>query len=355
MTIVQYKCPNCSAPLQWGAEKQIFCCEYCDSEFTKEQLKLAFPDIENMSLEQTEEEKKQTDEFSDGTSLFICESCGAEIIADENTAATFCYYCHNPTILKGRLSGEYKPSHVIPFAVTREKAVKLFKDWCSKRWFLPKDFKSEQQLEKMAGVYIPFWLADCKTDAKIEAVGRRIRTWQSGDMQYTNTREYLVKRSAVVDYVKVPADGSSKAEDALMEAIEPFDYKKLEPFSMSYLSGYLAEKYDIKNTDVLPRIRDRVVRDSESLLMQSINYSSVSLRNKDIKLIKTDWHYTLLPVWFMTYKHGGKSYYFSINGQTGKLAGTPPFDTKKGVLVSLGAGFAVALIISLILVLGGIM
>ena len=56
------------------------------------------------------------------------ESCGAEIISDSNTAAAFCYYCHNPVILKGRVDGMYKPSMVLPFDFDRDKAVDFYKN-----------------------------------------------------------------------------------------------------------------------------------------------------------------------------------------------------------------------------------
>ena len=44
---------------------------------------------------------------------------------------------------------------------------------------------------------------------------------------------------------KIPADGSSKMDDAYMDAIEPFDYSGLVDFDAAYLSGYLADKYDV--------------------------------------------------------------------------------------------------------------
>ena len=66
---------------------------------------------------------------------------GAQIIADETTSATFCYYCHNPVVLAGRLKGNYKPAYVLPFAVQRDAAEKEFRAWCRKRWFLPSDFQ----------------------------------------------------------------------------------------------------------------------------------------------------------------------------------------------------------------------
>ncbi len=354
MSVVQYKCPNCGGPLEWGAEAQKFTCEFCGSNFTHEQLELAFPDLENAPLDENVAEISDANtEFTEHTSLYRCNSCGAEIIAEDTTAATFCYYCHNPTILEGRLSGDFKPSAVIPFKFNRDTAQQKFKDWCKKRWFLPSDFKSQQQLEKIAGVYIPFWLADCKLDADITALAKNVRSWRSGDTQYTETKEYQVHRNGVVDFEKIPADASQKAENELMDAIEPFNYNELIPFSMSYLSGYLAEKYDVDKLAVLPRIKARAEAAAEEKLRSTIvGYSSVTITSRRINVIRTDWKYTLLPVWFMTYKHNGKSFYFAINGQTGKLSGTPPISYPK--VLAFCSGLAVLLGIIGFFIGGGI-
>ena len=52
----------------------------------------------------------------------------------------------------------------------------------------------------------------------------------------------------------------------------------------------------------------------------------------------TDWQYMMLPVWFMTYKYKGDMYEFAINGQTGKIAGTPPLARRKLRLFCAGIG-----------------
>ena len=52
----------------------------------------------------------------------------------------------------------------------------------------------------------------------------------------------------------------------------------------------------------------------------------------------------MLPVWFMSYKYNNKVYEFAINGQTGKLAGTPPLSKAKLALFSCSIGAAVSII-----------
>ena len=327
MESVEYKCPNCCADLKFSPTTQKLECEYCDSSFTIEEIKRICAATEN-SIPAENVQAQQ--EFEDHTNLYHCKSCGAEIMADDQQTATFCYYCHNPVILSGKMSGEYSPRKVIGFKLTREKAVEIFKGWVKKRKFVPTDFKSQQQIEKITGLYVPFWLADCNIDIDYQGDGTTSRSWVSGDYRYTETNVYRLIRTGRVVTQGIPADGESKIEDALMEAIEPYDYNELRDFSMSYLSGFYADKFDVDRSAVFPRIKERATKACMDILNESLaGYSAVAPRNDQLSFTNTEWHYILLPVWFMTYNYKGKIYEFAINGQTGKLAGTPPLSKGK--------------------------
>ena len=172
MNTVQYKCPNCGGELKFDPGKQQFGCEYCRSLFSEAEIKQVCKENEETDLSRSPEELQQEQEFAEHSNLYECGSCGAQVVADDNTAAAFCYYCHNPVILKGRLSGEYKPGKVLPFKITKEEALHIFSGWCKKRWFLPRAFKEKQNLEKITGLYVPFWVADCNVHADLNAIGK---------------------------------------------------------------------------------------------------------------------------------------------------------------------------------------
>ncbi len=340
---IEYKCPNCNADLKFNPDTQKLDCEFCMSSFTIDEVKNACAEAENSIPDEVLEEERQ--EFEEHTNLYHCKSCGAEIMADDQQTALFCYYCHNPVILSGKMGGKYRPSKVIGFKLNRDKAVKLFKSWVAKRRFVPDDFKSEQQVEKITGLYVPFWVADCKIKANYHATGKKIRSWSTGNYRYTETKEFRVDRCADVVMQGIPADGETKIDDLLMESIEPYDYKELQPFSMSYLSGFFADKYDVDEAGVFPRIRDRATAASRKVITDSVTgYNSVVVMSEHYDILKTDWSYIMLPVWFMTYRYNDQIYEFAINGQTGKLAGTPPLNKKKlfRFCTILGAGLSVA-------------
>ena len=344
MESLAYKCPNCSADLKFDAAAQSFSCEFCSSSFTKAEMdEIAKQQEALASAERPEEEVKTDEEFAEHTSVYSCDSCGATIMADDNTAATFCYYCHNPVILRGRVSGEYRPSYVLPFQIDRDQAVGHFKEWCRKHKFLPGDFLSDSQQEKITGLYVPFWVTDCNLNAEMDALGKKVRSWTSGSYHYTETREFALARKAKVVLRGLPADGASHIDDDLMEAVEPFDYQQVVPFAMQYLSGFLAERYDMNMAAMFPRIQKRAVQASDTLLRSSMKgYTSVSVTRSDIKVMSTNWDYMLLPVWFMTYKYRGKIYEFALNGQTAKFVGEPPVSIPRllGFAAGIGALFA---------------
>ncbi|MCL2036388.1 MAG: hypothetical protein FWG83_03260 [Oscillospiraceae bacterium] len=345
MEVVQYKCPNCSANLEFQAASQDFGCKFCDSAFSSEQLKEIYPQKEEHVLDQTEppktaEELEQEAQFAEYSALYNCPSCGAAVVTENNTtSATKCVYCLSPVILTGRLSGEYKPSKLIPFKITIEQAESKFAEFCNKRWFLPKGFRDGAKLHEMTAIYVPYWISNCRTSGGITANCKKIRTWIAGEYKYTETKEYIAVRDGSMKFDGIPHDASTRADDVLMECIEPFDYKDTTDFKMSYLSGYIAEKYDVTKEEVYPRVKERAVSGSTDVMKQSIvGYNSVNITTNTIDIVQNKWEHFLLPVWFMTYKHKDEFYYFAINGQTGKFAGNLPIVWGK---VALAAGIAV--------------
>ncbi len=338
---ITFKCPNCGANIEFDIFTQSFTCRYCGSAFTQEQIEDIYPTEEHLkeTLEEkvpTEEQLKEAERFEEETNLHTCPSCGAEIISDNrDTASTYCHYCNSVISIAGRLSGKYKPDKIIPFKKTKEDAIEGFKLWTHKKFFLPKGFKDNKILEEIRGIYVPFWLADCCVDGELVVIGKNSSSVRKGDYRITTTIEHYVVRKGSIIYRGVPADGSSRANDLLMENIEPFNYNELVDFSMSYLAGHTAEKYDIDKDMILPRISQRTAAAAEAAFKKTITgYSSLVTKSSNFRISHINWDYALLPMWFLSYKYKDKYYHFAMNGQTGKFAGDLPLDKLKLGLVT---------------------
>ncbi|WP_147535759.1 hypothetical protein [Bacillus marasmi] len=327
MGVIVYKCINCGGPLAFKAESQNWTCDYCMSKFSEQDVRNFIHNEQSVTEASASSNtlQEQDQEFHEKAMGYSCESCGAEIVTDETTVATFCYYCHNPTIIPRRLEGEYRPEKVIPFKFNRDKATEIFKAWCKKKPLLSKKFTSTSELEKLSGIYVPFWLFDCQSNGEVSGEATIVRSYTSGDTRYTETKYYHILREGKAIFQDVPADGSKKMDDELMSILEPYDYKDLTDFSMSYLSGFLAEKYDMDQNDVYNRVSKIIRNNMTSLLRDTIQgYSSVTVSSSDIKLKQVEATYVLLPVWMFTYQFNGKTYMFAMNGQTGKISGKLP-------------------------------
>ena len=119
-TTVTYQCPNCGAGLIFDAEKGRFVCEFCLSDFGKNELDAAG------SAERAKEREAQDEAFREQMRAYHCPSCGAEVMADGETVADFCYFCHNPVVLSDKLSGAFRPDKVIPFKFGKKQAIEKF-------------------------------------------------------------------------------------------------------------------------------------------------------------------------------------------------------------------------------------
>ena len=131
---------------------------------------------------------------------------------------------------------------------------------------------------------IPFWLFSTTSSGGVNVDARRVRSWRSGDYLYTKTDYYDVVREGSLTFVKVPNDGAIKFDDAIMNSIEPFDYSGLEKFDHSYLSGFLAEKYDLESDEAKESAKNRAENTFVSELKKDIK--SVSIVNKLLELNK---------------------------------------------------------------------
>lgn len=336
---VDNKCPSCGANIKFNPTTQKWDCEYCGVSYN-------IKDFEEI-------QSKEKEEIVDNTiTEYTCPDCGAIVLTDKNTVATHCVYCGNTAIIKNRLQGEFKPDKIIPFKTQKQEAIDAFQKNVKKKWFAPDDFHKEENIEKISGVYIPFWLYDSYANGDITAKATKVKHWRSGDYYYTETSIYECSRNGDLEIVDLPVDGSTKFDDEIMDSIEPYDYKDFVPFNRSYLSGFLAEKYDLKQDEVYERAKKRMENTIINELKSSIlGYNTVSVTSSKINIQKGEVEYALLPVWMLNIKFKEKFYTFAMNGQTKRVVGHVPIDMKKLLKKSsicFGVSFILAILLNII-------
>ncbi len=304
-----FRCKNCGGNTVFSPERQKMYCPYCESEDSEEQV------------------------ASEG--MFNCPACGGELKIEQYNAALKCEYCDSYVIVEERTTGQYEPRLILPFEKSHKEAEDILKDEFGKEKFLPDDFLSDAKLSGMEGMYVPFFLFDFDVRYTISAIGHKVRTWTTGDYQYTEDSQYQIERQMVVPIEKMPADASYAKPDDVMDLMEPYDYSKLQPYQAKFLSGFLAEQYNMESEELLVRAQQKAREDAKSITEKTIaGYTSMTNRNDGSAFRQKDTTYSMFPVWTYFYKYRDKTYPFYINGQTGKLVGQPPQSPYKIALYS---------------------
>ena len=390
-----YQCPNCNGRLSFDASSGKLSCEFCGSAFTNQEIEAIYAAKQEQadakaSAERRDElnasgsapetmsaaaastagathvepvkpltgdpiqdyiaQSKWTDADVGNMRAYNCPSCGAQLMVDQVTAVTSCPYCGNNAVVPGQLSDVLRPDYVIPFKLDREAAVSALKNYYGGKPLLPSNFTSNNHIEDVQGVYVPFWLYTGIAEGNCEFDARNVRTWSDSRNMYTETDHYDVSRVATMKFARVPVDGSTKMPDAHMDAIEPFDYSELVPFSVAYLPGYLTDRYDLDVEQCDARARGRVETTCLDEVQGTVSgYMETNLTYSTANVTWTNISYALLPVWMLHTKWNGQDYLFAMNGQTGKFIGDLPIDsgkvTKRFLMMFLPIMVAIVLVI----------
>lgn len=324
-SVKEYTCPNCKAGLEFNPEFQKWKCNYCFSKFNENEIDIIYDKKEEATYEPTGD-----------LNSYNCTSCGAELIADDTTAATFCIYCNSHSMIKSRFSGQFEPKSVIPFKVGKKEALEIYTKWISNKKFAPKEFKNKKEIEKITGIYIPFWLFDNNVKGHLSGKGTKVRTWSDNDYRYTQTKYYNILREGTANYNGVPVDGLTKLDDSLMMGIEPYNYNELSNFSMKYMTGFMAERYDVDAKEASAVANKRVKQYMSSRLSKTVTgYNSFTQNSNEITVTNMEYSYAMLPIYLLVNEYNDKKYEFIINGQTGKIIGDAPIDRSSQIKFTL--------------------
>jgi DNA-directed RNA polymerase subunit RPC12/RpoP/ribosomal protein S27AE len=356
------KCPNCGGIIAPDKSGRLVC-EYCGERYSYEQLRSDFAD-------------SQDKDFSE----YTCSHCGAEIVTDSLNIVSRCAYCGCTSVMKNRISGEYRPDFIMPFKLTKTDAENILQTTVKGKNFVKKSFRRELEIKDVTPLFVPFWLYDCEV---------------VGEGKYTPTNGKNTCRIRFSErYEKIPVDASLRLDDNYMDVLEPFDYADLKPFDKAYMIGAAAERYDTAVKIMGKRADKKAEKAAKTSLANRLSQADKSMENQAISAVanvalntantvankvtngiengtfsgnvnfkaedsgigevtyidrikhfkarvKTEkYYYALFPVYLIRCEYRRKNYIFAVNGQTGKIAGKFEFSMANYVLQNL-AGYAI--------------
>ena len=329
----EYVCPNCGGVVTFQVEQQRLVCDHCGHVFAPGEHEQEIPldgsvkVVKRKHVESAEDflqraPWKSSQEGEVGIVLYACPTCAARILADQAIATATCPYCGNNLLLSGIAQPETIPQRMLPFKVTRERALELLSRHCTGKLYLPRDF--DLNVEHVQGVYVPYYLYDVHVQGAVGYIGYM-------------RKALLPHRPALVVgegyFQRIPVDSSSRMPDAHMDAIAPYSFDRLEPFSVQDVAGYLMEVPDETPARSEARAHrlakgsfEKTVTSPERRTVMATSVESVPLRDLEADTMRAS--LCALPVWLLHGTWKGRDYLFAVNGETGSCVGDLPVNER---------------------------
>lgn len=353
-----FPCPQCGGEVAWSAGAQKLKCDYCGTE-TDAPHEGPFDAQEHDLLEFLEKHPK-AEGYGVQLEILKCKGCGASVqIPPSGRRDHKCPFCDLAYVAEATTSAEsiVKPESLIPFKVDAAACRKAFGEWIGTGWFRPNDLKAMSRMEKIAGLYLPFFTFDALASSAWTAmagyyyyVTERVQVTENGKSVWKDEKVRKIRwepaagtRRDSYDDVLVPAVQEQRLD--LITKVYPYDTKTgLVPYDTRYLTGFgilnpdmpLKQVYGIGKQSMEAGQVERCSKDVPGDTQRDLSVRTV-LSDQTFK-------HLMCPLWVGSFRYKGKVYPFVLNGETGKLYGEKPWSWVKitlAVLAAAAAGIAI--------------
>jgi len=340
-----FPCSSCGGKLEFQPGLRALKCPYCGAETAipagdeaAQEDAIARQDYDQMASVAPEEPPIPAQKIK-------CPACSAETSLPQNITSDRCAFCAAPAIATtAYATRKIKPQAVAPFDIKERDARESFTKWVKKLWFAPNALKRMARIDKgLKGHYVPFFTYDAETVS--DYTGERGTDYTVTENVTVNgkterrevikTEWHRVSGTVRVDFDDIPIVASGSVPIDHAEALEPWSFEKLAPYSDSYISGFVVEAYqqglkpgfERACAKMVPVIRQHIERD--------IGGDHQRIHNVNTRYSDKTFRHLLLPIWISAYQYSGKTYRFLVNGQTGLVRGERPWSVIKIVLASI--------------------
>ena len=325
-----FRCPRCGGNVVFDPAIGLMRCEYCDSEFAPEQF-----DVKDTG--------RESEPVEEGLKLFTCGNCGAQLQGTEDSMVGFCPYCGGQSILEDRTGRKNSTEYVLPFTITREQCAGLYQANAKKVWYLPREMKESGHLDRLTGIYMPYFEYDVQMGAAYIEGTKTVERHSRYDVVNT----YRIDAKVDGDCCSVPYDASRYLDDEIAARILPFDMEEKQPFNAAFLSGYYADVSTVPpetyyqdaekqaSDDMVDEVSEQIYRRERITVDKAASHIDAKTKG---------YRSALLPLWFVTWRRENRVAYAVINGRTGKVVSDLPVDLKAffiGCIVMAAVLFAV--------------
>lgn len=349
----QFPCKQCGANLEFAPGQTVLKCPYCQAE---NEIAVAQQPIEELDFHSALADSSAADQTVE-TLTIKCVACGAESSLAPDVTAGKCPFCGAAIVAQAKSSKQIKPRSLLPFRITRDKAMNAFKTWVASLWFAPGDLTRYAEAGGIKGVYVPYWTYDFNTQSDYR--GQRGDDYQETESYteiengqavtktrtVTKTRWWPVSGRVANTFDDVLVIASNSLPETITRKLEPWDLANLLPFSEEYLAGFVAESYQTG--------LEQGFEKAKTLMADTINTTicrDIGGDHQRIDWVNTGYYditfkHILLPLWISAYLYRDRTFRFLVNARTGEVTGERPWSVWKIVAVVLSIVVFIAAVV----------
>jgi DNA-directed RNA polymerase subunit RPC12/RpoP len=350
-----YPCESCGAVVEFAPTAGALKCPYCGHEraVVPAAREVREHPIEELALLSAKPRSAVVGH------AFVCPGCGARTETDDLSAR--CQFCATVLVADAEQTERITPEAVVPFGLNRDDARERLREWTSSRWFAPGTLKKVTEAETFKGSYLPHWTFDAATASHYEGQrGQHYYTTETytateNGQQVTRTREVRHTRwfhaSGDVwrdfDDVLVPA--TERVSGKQLDKLNPWPLQEARPYQADFLAGFQTVRYDVEPERGLDTAKQRMAKTIRSDCRADIGGDEQRVTSVDTRYADVTFKLMLLPVWFLTYLHAGKSWQVMVNARTGEVIGDRPYSAAKITAAAVVLAVVVAVIVAAVM------
>ena len=300
-------------------------CTVCSAIIDEEDLFCANCGTESPTGAQAKRDAAHSPGATISTHNFECQGCGASMSYDASAQTLRCPFCGSEKLSEQKDTKVLAPQSVVPFAISQAEALATLRKWLGSSFWRPSDLADAAVVEKLTGIYVPYWVFAAKTFTNWTADTDQTPSGARGDWFPLAGQHRSVYRGVLIG-----ASGALTAGETW--AICPFDLAAAVPPQQVDLENAVVEQFRVQRKYARP-LAHQGLENLESQACQKYVPGRCRNMHVNLRVEGLTAEPVLLPVWIMAYRYQDQVYRFLANGQSGKCTGTAPTSWKKIVLV----------------------
>lgn len=287
------KCDGCGAPAEYDIIHQNYHCQNCGAT-----TDLHAPIRALERYRKLHEQEVKANKQADKCKKYNCPNCGAVVVIDATEATGNCDFCGTKMVNSDFVDSDSFPELIIPFKITLEEAKEELRKWLKENSSKEEAKSLSGRVDELKGYYLPYQVV--KGPVKSEVYRAR------------SSRRYHC--GGFVEEVAV--NTSSQLDNLLLDAMEPFDWREIQPFQYGFIAGQTTKLQDANERQIQARIDEEIKQAYLPTIEKTLQSMDLSANVDASGVLQSP---ALMPVYIIT---RGKVQ-CAINGQTGRVAVSP--------------------------------